>query len=115
MVWACPSGRAGIVREVEALHEGFSFGPDASAHFENPYGNELSCKPSPFETAMPASWTVPDRHSLPARRPERCHRGVHAAGLTPGELDWPTTPTRYVGAYQPAGRHPHQATALQDR
>jgi hypothetical protein len=47
-------------RDVEASHEGLSFCLDVSAHLDNPpYRKMLSCKPSPFETAMPASVDSP--------------------------------------------------------
>ena len=44
--------------DVETLHEGVR--PDVSAHFNNPlYRKVLSCKPSPFEIATPASVDSP--------------------------------------------------------
>jgi hypothetical protein len=42
-----------------ALHEGFNFDPDVSAHFDPSYRKVLSCKPSPFETEIPASVDCP--------------------------------------------------------
>jgi hypothetical protein len=49
----------GLVSDVETSHDGRSFGLDGAAPFDHPYRKEPSCKPSPFETAMPVSVACP--------------------------------------------------------
>ena len=64
----------GMVSDVEASHEGFSFGLDVSAQFDNPpAGRRCHAKPaSPFETLMPASVDSPYSDLGPAAQPGTC-------------------------------------------